>query len=66
MGEICSTCFKVNKDEALSEALAMARNKALEEQRSVAIVIEDDQYKLYDAFYAYGNNMIVKQTVSYL
>lgn len=66
MSEPCTTCFKVNKDEALSDALAEAKKKAVEEQRSIAVVIEDDQYQLYDAFYAYEAGMIVKQTVSYL
>jgi hypothetical protein len=66
MSEQCSTCIKINKDEALSDALAAAKKKAVEEQKPIAVVWEDDHYALYDAFYAYGNNMIVIQTVSYL
>jgi hypothetical protein len=66
MSEPCSTCIKINRDEALSIALKNARDKAIAEQRPIAIVEEGGEYVLYDAFYAYENHMPVKQTVSYL
>lgn len=66
--QICTTCSKENKDEALSNALAAAKKKATEEQKAISVVEENGEYVLYDAFYAYGNGFgpKIKQTVSYL
>lgn len=66
MSEACSTCFKMNHDESLIIARSEAKKLAVQNSQSMAIVIEDDQYKLYEAFYAYSNHMNVKETVSYL
>lgn len=66
MSEQCTTCFKVNQDESLIIARSEAKKLAVQSSQSIAIVIEDDQYKLYEAFFAYGNHMNIKETVSYL
>jgi hypothetical protein len=68
--EACSTCFGIKgvRDEALSNAIIKGREKALAEQRSIAVVEEGSEFNLYDAFYAYQNGMgnNVKTVVSYL
>lgn len=62
----CSTCIKVNKDVDLINARSEAKNVARETSRPVAIVEEGGEYVFRDPFYAYQNNLPVKEVISHL
>lgn len=62
----CSTCFKVNKDEALKVARDEARAIAVKDSSPVAIVVDREEYFFYNAFFAYDKKMNVVEVVSHL
>lgn len=64
----CENCFQgaKGKDEALSVVRVSAREKAIESGSPIAIVSENSEWVFYDAFYAYSNNLQVKEVVSHL
>jgi hypothetical protein len=66
----CSNCWSSKKaqDERLSVAQKNAKEKAGNERRSVAIVMENGEYILYDAFHAYsaGMALMIKEVISYM
>jgi hypothetical protein len=68
--EGCSNCFDSQKgiDRQLNIAIAQATEKAKTEQRSIAIVQEENGLAFYDAFFAYQNGMSanIKTVVSYV
>lgn len=65
----CEGCFTTQKgiDRALNVAIAEATKQAKREQKSIAIVQEENGLAFYDAFYAYQNGMapMIKTVVSY-
>jgi hypothetical protein len=52
--------------EAYRIAREQAKQKAVDQSRPVAIVLEDSGYKFYDPFYAYQMSMPVKEVISHL
>lgn len=56
----------MNHDESLMIARSEAKKMAVAESKSIAIVVEGDEYRLYEANYAYNNFMHVKEVISYL
>lgn len=47
-------------------ARSEAKRLAIATSNPIAIVIEDGEYRLYEAFFAYNNQMNVKEVVSHL
>jgi hypothetical protein len=52
--------------EALSNARTKARQMAVRDGRPVALVLDENEYKLFDAFFAFENHYDVKEVVSHL
>jgi hypothetical protein len=62
--EGCASSFK-GMDEALIIAKQEASKRAKDQGTPVAVVLENNQYVFYDAFYAYQNKLIVKDVMSH-
>jgi hypothetical protein len=64
----CAGCFESMRgiQQALRVAKEKAKQQAIEQQRPIAIVQENNEYVFYDPFYAYQNRIPVKEVVSHL
>ena len=65
---VCNGCLtsQIEKDSSFPAIRQAAKAKAIEEGYSIAIVWEDDQWKFYNAFYAYKSGLgpLIKEVVS--
>lgn len=64
----CAGCLKSLKelDQEFAEAKKRAKEEARRLLKPVAIAFENDQYVLYDPFYAMQNHIPFKEVVSHL
>lgn len=61
----CDGCIQKTRNKELDSARTSAKAEAKTRMKPIAIVLEEDQYNLYEAFFAYQNNMPVKEVVSH-
>jgi hypothetical protein len=64
----CPGCLpgQSDKDETYASVQLAAKREAIQKGYPVAIVWEDNEWKLYNAFYAYDNGLspLIKEVVS--
>jgi hypothetical protein len=64
---ICFSCIpQMPEAEAMEIARTEARSKAISSGAPIAIVKEEDQFYLYNAFWAFENSLPVKEVISHL